>query len=414
MADETETAAGAAPASGEPASPGPGPSPFLTVAGAVAMSAIVGDEDVDAGAVAHYGRFPGDQRALAAGRAIVDVSHFGVVRVSGRDRLTWLDSLTSQWIRDLAPGASAESLLLDVQGRVEDDLRLVDDGESAWIVPEAGRAAALAAFLDRMRFLMDVRVEDVSADFGVVATLAAGEGADAVEAAISAAEPAGVPLVWRDPWAAPPSGGTTYSPFRGDDAHHPGHDLPLSLHIVTRERLAELADAARSGAASFEVAGFLALEALRIAAWRPRLAREVDARGIPHESDWLRSAVHLTKGCYRGQETVAKVHNLGHPPRRLVFLHLDGSLGSLPAPGDDLAVAGDETRKTIGRITSVALHHEDGPIALALVKRSLPADAVLEAVVDGSPVAASQTVIVAADAGAEAHVPRLPRLGGRA
>ena len=73
------------------------------------------------------------------------------------------------------------------------------------------------------------------------------------------------------------------------------------------------------------LAGTWAYEALRIAAGRPRLGLDTDHRTIPHELGWIETAVHLSKGCYRGQETVARVHNLGHPPRRLVRLHLDGA-----------------------------------------------------------------------------------------
>jgi folate-binding protein YgfZ len=156
-----------------------------------------------------------------------------------------------------------------------------------------------------------------------------------------------------------------------------------------------------------QVAGVDALEALRIAAWRPRFAHEVDARSIPHELDWLRSAVHLDKGCYRGQETVAKVHNLGRPPRRLVQLDLDGSESVLPAPGAPV-LAGDAE---VGTVTSSARHHEDGPIALAVVKRSVPQDAVLAVRTADGDVAAAQRVVVPADAGPAVAVPRLPRLG---
>src|SRR5690606_7790010 len=154
-------------------------------------------------------------------------------------------------------------------------------------------------------------------------------------------------------------------------------------------------------------AGALAVEALRIAAWRPRLATEVDERAIPHEFDWLRSSVHLSKGCYRGQETVAKVHNLGHPPRRLVMLHLDGSDTILPQPGDEVVL--DE--RTVGTITSVARHHELGSIALAVVKRTLDSTATLTVQTEEGPVAAAQEVIVPASAGATVAAPRLPRLG---
>src|SRR5699024_12183905 len=101
---------------------------------------------------------------------------------------------------------------------------------------------------------------------------------------------------------------------------HPGAGWAWTQTIVEPAQWERLA-----GEADLPCAGSLAAEALRIAAWRPRWETEVDERSIPHESDWLRSAVHLEKGCYRGQETVAKVHNRGHAPRRLTMLHLDGS-----------------------------------------------------------------------------------------
>ena len=120
------------------------------------------------------------------------------------------------------------------------------------------------------------------------------------------------------------------------------------------------------------MAGMWAAEALRVAAWRPRLGFETDQRTLVQEVDWLRTAVHLHKGCYRGQETVARVHNLGRPPRRLVFLHLDGSGHTLPERGAEVEAGG----KVVGRLTSVARHHELGPIALAVIKRNTSLDAI--------------------------------------
>lgn len=181
------------------------------------------------------------------------------------------------------------------------------------------------------------------------------------------------------------------------------------MAIVTTDAAAELARVIPQSA-EVDVAGLIAAEALRIAAWRPRRANEVDERTLPHEVDWLRSAVHLDKGCYRGQETVAKVHNLGHPPRRLVFLHLDGSDAALPEPGAPISLEGTE----VGRVTSAALHHELGPIALAVVKRTLATDATLTIAAGDATVVAAQEVIVPPEAGAEASVPRLPRLSARA
>ena len=111
--------------------------------------------------------------------------------------------------------------------------------------------------------------------------------------------------------------------------------------------------------------GTWALEALRVAAWRPRLGHETDHRTIPHEVDWLRTAVHLTKGCYRGQETVARVHNLGRPPRRLVMLHLDGSGHGLPEQGADVLLDGPPGR----------LRHDGGPALRARPDRAGPGQA---------------------------------------
>jgi folate-binding protein YgfZ len=164
--------------------------------------------------------------------------------------------------------------------------------------------------------------------------------------------------------------------------------------IVARDRLAETAaDLVRRGAAA---AGMWAFEALRIAAHVPRLGLDTDHRTIPHEVGWIETAVHLTKGCYRGQETVARVHNLGHPPRRLVFLNLDGSEDRLPGHGDPVELDGT----TVGFTGSAARHYELGPIGLALVKRTVPVDATLLA--GGVP--AAQEVIVPPDTGANVQV----------
>lgn len=323
----------------------------------------------------HYGNPLGEQKALAAGEAIVDLSDRGVITVTGLDRLTWLDSLTSQSLSHLAPGESAETLLLDPSGRVEHAMRVVDDGETTWLLVDGSETVTLAAWLDRMRFMLRVEVADCTADFATVGTL----GAAILPAAV---------VTWTDPWNEVVAGGHQYA------ASHSAE--PWSYREVLVSRDADLS--------AFPAAGTLALEALRIAAWRPRLSTEADDRTIPHELDWLRTAVHLNKGCYRGQETVAKVHNLGHPPRRLVMLHLDGTV---PAAGSE--VLSGET--VVGKVTSAALHYELGPIALAVIKRSV--DPTLDLVVhtvDGD-VAAAQEVIVPTDAGAEANVPRLPRLG---
>jgi folate-binding protein YgfZ len=350
--------------------------------------------DDGSGVAAHYGTPVAEQRALVRGAAIVDLSSRGVLTVSGPDRLTWLHSLTSQSLAGLAPGASTETLLLDANGRLEHAARVVDDGETAWLLVDRVEAEPLRAWLDRMRFMLRVEVADRSDDVATIGSLGA------VGLPVPVLAPAGVPVVWVDPWSEVAAGGHSYA----DGVDHPGREWTARETLVARSDLAALA------ASDLPAAGTLALEALRIEAWRPRLTTEVDERTIPHELDWMRSAVHLAKGCYRGQETVAKVHNIGHPPRRLVMLHLDGSDSVLPVHGDPVVLAADTARE-VGHVTSSAVHHELGPIALALVKRTTDEAAPLAVLSADVVVAAAPQTIVPASAGAAAGVPRLPRLG---
>src|SRR3954452_10747992 len=333
-------------------------SPLLSRPGAVA------GEGLEAGVALHYGDPMREQRLLEEGLAVVDLSHHDVVTVTGPDRLTWLHSLTTQHLLGLQPRQSREALILTPKGHVEHSLHLVDDGETTWITTEPGAGAALVQWLDKIRFMLRVEGSLVTAEGAVLGEPHASESVD------------GEPLAWRDPWPDLVGDTTAYGPTED----HPGTDRAWREVIVPRSDLVAVV-------ADRPVAGLWAAEALRIAAWRPRLGLETDHRTIVHEVDWLRTAVHLHKGCYRGQETVARVHNLGRPPRRLVFLHLDGSGHVLPDRGAEVVLDG----RAIGFVTSVARHHELGPIALALVKRNTPVDAALLA----GGIAAAQEVVVA-------------------
>jgi len=317
----------------------------------------------DEGVAAHYGDPMREQRAAEASAGVVDRSNRGVLRITGPDRLTWLHSLTTQHLDGLAPGASGEALVLSPNGHVEHHLTLTDDGTATWLHVEPGTAGALADFLESMRFMLRVEVADLTRDYAVLTLLGprSGELAAGLDTVAARVNP---------------------GPFGTKDL------------IVARDLLPDAAAGlVRRGAA---MAGMWAFEALRIAARVPRLGLDTDHRTIPHEVGWIETAVHLTKGCYRGQETVARVHNLGHPPRRLVFLHLDGSADRLPGHGDPVEFDGT----TVGFTGSAARHYELGPIGLALVKRTVPVDATLLA----GGVAAAQEVIVPPDAGANVKV----------
>jgi folate-binding protein YgfZ len=334
------------------------------------------------------------QRDLLRGNATVLFENRGIVALTGADRLSYLDSLVSQDVSRLLPGESAEALLLDPQGHIERVMGLIDDGETAWILVDEDQAAPVAAFLDRMTFSKDAAARDASDEFVRVGFFAGGVAEPVVTAL--AAKPNAIPLIWSDPWDHVASGGWQYASADS----HPAPDWNYREALVS----ASLDASPLAAAPAVPVADW---DALRIAAWRPRFASEVDANALPHEFDWLRSAVHLNKGCYRGQETVAKVHNLGHPPRRLTLLHLDGSTNILPASGAEVSLDG----AVVGHLTSAANHFEDGPIGLALLKRSTPADAMLSVATDEGVISASQLVIVPADAGRTIDVPRMPRLG---
>ncbi|MFB7665072.1 YgfZ/GcvT domain-containing protein [Kitasatospora sp. NPDC056138] len=316
-------------------------SPLLALPGAVPA------EGPDEGVAAHYGDIFREQRRLAAGEGFVDLSHRGVLTVTGEDRLSWLHLLLTQHVSQLPPQQATEALILSPNGHVEHALYLVDDGSTLWAHVEPGTQAALIAYLESMKFFYRVEVTDATADYAVVhlpgGSTASLEGAAAVR------------------------------------------ELPYGSDLfVPRAELAKLA------AGYGPAAGVWAYEALRIEAHRPRLGFETDHRTIPHEVDWLTSAVHLQKGCYRGQETVARVHNLGRPPRRLVFLHLDGLEETLPPHGTEVRLASDPDGRALGFVTSSARHHELGPIALAIVKRNVPVDAPLLA----GTVPAAQEVVV--------------------
>ena len=302
------------------------------------MTAVHLEEGLDKGAIWHFGEVAKEQRALAEGKAWADLSHRSVIAISGEDRLMWLHSLTTQHLEKLVAGEWKEALILDPQGHVEQQLFLVDDGMTTFIHLDHEKVPSLLDYLQKMKFMLRVDVRDVSNEYAIL--------------------------------KAPGKTDAIGGPFA----------------LVPRAELAATLEAFNS--ANLQI-GMWAIEAERIAQGRARIGVDSDYKSIPNELGLLNKAVHMNKGCYRGQETVAKVFNLGHPPRRLVLLHLDGSAVDIPSQGDPVVYNGKE----IGFVGSVARHYELGPIALAVIKRMTPADAVLE--VKG--IAASQEILVPID-----------------
>jgi folate-binding protein YgfZ len=295
------------------------------------VSAVLVEGGPDKGAIWHFGEPNQEQKALVAGNGWADLSHRGVISISGRDRLTWLHALTTQHLEQLPVATWIDALILDPQGHVIEQLFLVDDGQTTWIHLEKERTPGVIDYLNKMKFMLEVEVTDQSNNYSVL----------------------------RAPGSADKFGG------------------PYAL--VPRSELIDTTEAFNK---SHTQVGIWALEAERVAAGRARLLFETDHKSIPNELGFLNNAVHMNKGCYRGQETVAKVFNLGQPPRRLVLLHLDGSMVAMPEHGTKLFFEDKE----VGYIGTMARHYELGPIALAVVKRNLSLDSVL--IADG--VAATQ------------------------
>jgi folate-binding protein YgfZ len=326
-----------------------------------------------------------EQRSLFEGESVCLMDKAGIITVSGADRLTWLHSLLSQNLKNLNPGESAEALLLDPQGHIEQLIKIIDDGETTWLMVNQENTTPLLEWLSKMVFRMKVQLTDRSADFAIV-------GATKSNPEL-AFDSNAQPLIWKDLWPAVTPGGYRYST----------REVNYSWfeHLIEVGQVDDALD-------QVGLAGTMAADALRVSAGRPLAASEIDEKSLPHELDLLSTAVHLSKGCYRGQESVAKVHNLGHPPRRLTFLHLDGSEHSLPDVGDEVRVSGQD--KVVGKVTSAVQHFEMGPIALAVISRSVAEDASLEVSSSGGMIAATQEIIVPQSAGKVVEVPKLPRL----
>ncbi len=375
----------------------------------------------------HFGNPLREQALLAQGQAWAWLSR-DVVEVSGADRLSYLTTVSSQVLTELEnDGQSRQVLFLDanghilyaalaVAGLVPARAEQAAPGEqSVLLLVDAGCGDGLAQLLNSRRFMLRVQAQ-VRPDLQVAGAI--GDGVQKLAGVVK-----NLVTTWRDPWPGITPGGSTY--FTG--TRHPGANYRAGGVVVALEAgqtalgqeaapgqehaLAQAA--APDQAAGLTQVGELAWEALRIEAGLPRWAREVDARAIPNELDWLRTGVHLNKGCYPGQETIARTVNLGRPPRRLVQLQLAGWQGQLPEVGARVYLpAGDNPAgKAVGTITSVARHWELGNIALALVRRGVPAQAELAVDLEAGYESASQELLVDPAGKAEASPSQRPGLG---
>lgn len=395
----------------------------------------------------HFGNPLREQALLAQGQAWAWLSR-DVVEVSGADRLSYLTTVSTQVLTDLEnDGQSRQVLFLDANGHILYAALAVaalvpDSGEqSVLLLVDAGCGEGLAQLLNSRRFMLRVQAQ-VRPNWQVAGAI--GDGVQKLAGVVE-----NLVTTWRDPWPGITPGGSTY--FTG--TRHPGANYRAGGVVVALEAgqtapgqeqapgqeitPGQAPGPSQAAASSQEITpgqaaasgqepgqaaaltqgltqvGELAWEALRIEAGLPRWACEVDARAIPNELDWLRTGVHLNKGCYPGQETIARTVNLGRPPRRLVQLQLAGWQGQLPEVGARvyLPVGDNPAGKVVGAITSVARHWELGNIALALVRRGVPAQAELAVDLEAGYESASQELLVDPIGKAEASPSQRPGLG---
>lgn len=308
-------------------------SPLLSRSGAAEAQDAAAQAGTE-GVAWHYGSPLVEQRIFETGTGLVDRSNRKVIKVEGPDAPTFLNNILSQKVDTASDGFSAGALNLDAQGRIEHSMHITVVGDVFYLDTSAAEFDSLLSYLSKMIFWSQVTVEE--ADLALITLI--GQDIPLPDAVFAR----------RVEWNGPP---------RIDVAFR-------------RENLDEGVDKLLNAGA--QLVGLMAYTAERVKALEPQAGIDLDDKAIPHEiAHWIGrgehvGSVHLTKGCYRGQETVARVDNLGRSPRLLVLLHLDGSAPVDPLPGAEIKSGA----RTVGRLGTVVHDADYGPIALGLIKRS--------------------------------------------
>ncbi len=332
----------------------------------VVMVEDLDPSSADAGVPAHYGDPMREQRTLATAVGLVDRSHREVIAVPGDERASWLHTLTTQHLSDLAKNQGTELLVLSPNGHLEQHAMVTEDGTTAWLDTEPGAGAGLLKYLEMMRFFTRVEPRAATAEMAVLSLV--GPGAADVIGGLAAPRVHSVPGAKFAAGDVPAESTSRYDvrEFEGGLARR----VPLGIDLlIPRAAKHEVIEKL-----ALPMAGLWAYEAIRVEHRIPRLGWETDHRTIPAEAEFLAAAVHLDKGCYRGQETVARVHHLGRPPRRLALLHFDGVATDHPPVKGTPVVLGE---REVGFVGTAVRHHELGLIALAVLKRNVADDAEL-------------------------------------
>jgi folate-binding protein YgfZ len=280
-------------------------------------------------------------RQLREECGLVEEGERGLLLVSGSEAADYLQGQLTNDVEAIEPGDGAYAALLDRKGHMQADMRVLRPGEEPdlWLDLEPAGLAAARRHLQTYKIGREVEV----ADAGEERTLLSLIGPRAVELAGT---------------AALPELACETTKIGGAECLAVGTDAGIDLIVPAAERV-PVRDALLA-ASAVEVSPEAA-EILRIEAGRPRFGAEMGTETMPAEAGIVERAVSFTKGCYIGQETVARLHYKGKPNR-----HLRGLLLSAPAQRGDLLRLGE---KEVGTVGSAAVSPAFGPIGLAIVRR---------------------------------------------
>lgn len=312
--------------------------------------------------VANFGDPAAEYRALRAAAALAPTAWLAALELTGKDRMEWLQGLFSNDLSTLSPGQGCYGVHLTVKGRMVADLRVVVQPESLVLITQASTRRALVESLDRYLIREEVQIRDHTATWDEINV----QGPDSPDEAWTAlglhGPSSGAALcaaLGPIPELAVDGGAELAGPVlcvRADWTGEPGHDL-----LVPRKHARALWDAL---AAHATPVGHTALNAARIEAGTPWYGEDMDEHTIPLEAGLEARAISYTKGCYVGQEVIARIHSQGHVNRHLCGLVLEGD--RLPRKGEKLKTAERELGWVVSSVHSPALGK---PIALGYVRR---------------------------------------------
>ena len=296
-------------------------------------------------------RFPLDQyEALRGGSGFVELRDWSSVTLTGRDRQTFLNNFCTNEVKRLAPGDHCEAFITDVKGKTVGHGLVICRDDELVFVTAPGRAATLVAHLDRYVIREDVQIADTSADRAFVLVA----GGDAARKAMAAIADCGLRIANLNLAIGNPQ-----SEIRNWLAVGDAFTSVFDVQSLELSRLVAALNAAGAVAC-----GRAAFEARRIEAGMPLYGVDFDANNLPQEIARNRQAISFTKGCYLGQETVARIDALGHVNQQLAGVRFQGSV--VPAAGAELTHDG----MVVGRVTSATYSPRlDSPLALAMLRR---------------------------------------------